>query len=192
MPDLALDSEDPATRRPPIRQPGFASIISRYERVDICISVLHFFHLLQLASYLTFQSSVQISDFVSASIYHGQPYSPPFYLSLNLDTPIFFEPNPPTPKITIIQSPPSCQNRPSVSLRHMAREPSHPQEWQNPHHTITSPGLFQVEDRGDLLPIVAHRFAGKSSYLGIMELVDDIFYVMGNLTFSTFTSIQHA
>lgn len=94
-----------ATRRPPIRQPGFASTIFPYERVDICVSVLHFFHLLQLASYLTFQSSVQISDFLSVSIYHAQPNSPPFYLPLNRDTPIFVKPNPPTPKIIIMQSP---------------------------------------------------------------------------------------
>lgn len=111
----------------------------------MCICSPFFFHLLQLASYLTSQSSVQISDFLSVSIYHAQPNSPPFYLPLNRDTPIFVKPNLPTPKITIMQSPPSCQNRPSVSPGHMAREPSHPQEWQNPHHTITSSELFQVD-----------------------------------------------
>lgn len=38
-----------------------------------------FFHLLQLTSYFTFQSSVQISGFVSASVYHARPYSSPIF-----------------------------------------------------------------------------------------------------------------
>lgn len=55
---------------------------------------------------------------------------------------------------------------------------------------ITSPELFQVDNRGDLPPTLVHRFAGKSSCFGITELGDDIFYVIaGNLTFSTFTPV---
>lgn len=55
---------------------------------------------------------------------------------------------------------------------------------------VTSPELFQVDDRGDVPPTVVHRFAGKSSCFGITELEDDIFYVIaGNFALATFTSV---
>lgn len=55
---------------------------------------------------------------------------------------------------------------------------------------ITSPELFQVDDRGRLPPIVIHRFTGANSCIGITELGDDIFYVIvGNLTISTLTAV---
>lgn len=134
--------------------------------------------------------------FKSHALYLPQStmHSPTLPLSIFLSNLILpsFNPDPPTLKITIIQYPPSCQNRPLGFPTHMAREPSHPQEQQNPHHKVTSLELFQVDYSGDLLPVVAHRFVGKNSYLGITELVDDIFYVMENLTFSTFTPIQYA
>lgn len=110
-------------------------------------------------------------------------HSPTLLLSIFLSNLILpsFNPDAPTLKITIIRFPPSCQNRPLVSSMHMAREHSHPQKQQNPHHKVTSPELFQVDYRGDLLPIIAPRFAGINSYLGITELVDDMFHVMGIL-----------
>lgn len=55
---------------------------------------------------------------------------------------------------------------------------------------VTSPELFQVDDRGELPPTVVHRFTGASSCLGITELGDDIFYIIaGNLTLSTLTPV---
>lgn len=55
---------------------------------------------------------------------------------------------------------------------------------------VTSPELFQVDDRGDLPPTVVHRFIGASSCTGITELGDDIFYVIaGNFAISTFTPV---
>lgn len=55
---------------------------------------------------------------------------------------------------------------------------------------ITSPELFQVNDRGDLPPTVVSSFTGANSCMGITELGHDIFYVIaGTLTFSTFTPV---
>lgn len=55
---------------------------------------------------------------------------------------------------------------------------------------VTSPELFQVDDRGVLPPTVVHRFAGANTCTGITELGDDIFYVIaGNFVFSTLTPV---